>query len=388
MIRILFIIEHLGTGGAEKSLVNLLNSLDYNKYEVDLLLLQDVGDYLPDIPQRVKVHLYSNKESFGPFFSTIKKCIKSHDFFAVWFRMIYIVASRFGWKYLKLSRGLYKDIKGHYDYVVAYRHSICAEMAAYVFAGRHRVVWWHHGEIDVSGNRLRTLNDTFGIIDNIVAVSNSSKALVENAFENAKGKTLVIPNLISIEDISNKANERVFINSKGKILISVGRLEIEKNMMLIPSIADILSKMYSFTWFIIGDGTEYNNIRQQIVDMGLEESVILLGSQSNPYPFIKSADVFVHTSLVESQGIAILESMALRVPTICVKSDGPKEFIKNGINGFLSEADAYAIADRIDYCFQNPELCRVITDNGFQTAKEFSKEKIDEKIQYLFKKEE
>ena len=104
--KLLFVNGHLGVGGVEKSLVDLLRALDYSKYEVDLLLLEGKGFYYDMLPSSVHVMLYETPKAFGPFASTISKHLVHLNFTFVFFRLISMLAPYLGsWMY-KLLRPL------------------------------------------------------------------------------------------------------------------------------------------------------------------------------------------------------------------------------------------------------------------------------------------
>ena len=73
---ILFINGHLEAGGCERSLTDVLKNINYDKYEVDLLLLERRGDYLEEIPQEVNIKLYSLDNAFGSLIPCLKQAIK------------------------------------------------------------------------------------------------------------------------------------------------------------------------------------------------------------------------------------------------------------------------------------------------------------------------
>ena len=112
--------------------------------------------------------------------------------------------------------------------------------------------------------------------------------------------------MVCVDEILEKSIKENVPKHNCFSIISVGRLSYEKNMILCPMIAKELKKMnVDFSWTIIGDGDEKQNIAKYIDDNQLQRCVKLIGSKSNPYPYIFNSDLFVHPSKVESQGIAI-----------------------------------------------------------------------------------
>ena len=226
-------------------------------------------------------------------------------------------------------------------------------------------------------------------MDSIVAVSSSSALLVAETFPDIKDKIEVIPNMIVPTELYNKSKQfepKEFQNSELKI-VSVGRMSPEKNMILCPHIANLLKKSgISFSWIIIGDGEEESKVKNAIEQLHLQNNVIMVGKKSNPYPYIVSADIMVHPSLVESQGITLLESMVLKTPVIAVASKGPQEFINTGENGYLVDNNAEEIAHTIEMLYTNTSLRKLIADNAAKDVRRFGCEEIMQKIKEIFEK--
>lgn len=383
---ILFINGNLNVGGCERSLVNVLQHFDYSKYNVDLLLLQEKGDYLSEVPQEVNIILYSLNDAYGKFFDVFKKAIKRRDWFSLIFRMIYFYASKNGNKHLKKSRRLFIKLRSEYDTIIAYRPGICTDMAAYAFRSNNKISWWHHGEMNLSANEICKLNDSYQYMNCVVTVSESSRKLVRDTFPEVINKIHVIPNMICPHELVQKSNLKIeslkFDNEIS--IVSVGRMSSEKNMMLCPKVGlELETRGIHYRWYMIGDGEDYQEIKEFIDANNLQNDFVLTGSLTNPYPFIKEADIMVHPSLVESQGITVLESMALGTPVIAVKSEGPKEFIKNRENGLLVEADSESIVEAILLFCESNSLMERCKNGAIKTVEEYSDEKIISQIEAL-----
>ncbi len=108
--------------------------------------------------------------------------------------------------------------------------------------------------------------------------------------------------------------------------------------------------------------------------------MILEGSKPNPYPYMKNADLFVHPSYVESQGLTILEAMALGVPCVVTKSRGPCEFIEDGVNALLTEQTPESLAEKVLEILQDKDLYRRIR-NSTRCPEQFSPERVMMKIE-------
>lgn len=380
---ILFINGHLDAGGCERSLIDVLKNMDYEKYEVDLLLLEHLGDYSNEIPKEVNVVLYSIDSAFGSFGSCIVKAIKQRDRFSFFFRIYYTLGNKINWRFFKKLKRLFSETKSSYDVIIAYRPGICTELAAFTFQGKKKISWWHHGCMNFSGKAADILGMSYQQMDTIVAVSSSSASLVVETFPEIKNKIKVIPNMIILNELYDKAQKfkpEEFDKAIFKI-VSVGRMSPEKNMILCPYIAHLLKhRGINFKWVLIGEGGEEQNVKNLIEQLGLRNEVIMLGKKSNPYPYIAMADIMVHPSLIESQGITLLESMVLKTPVIAVASQGPQEFIKTGVNGYLVENDVEEIVDIIMILYSDVNLRSLIANNAAKNVQQFGNKEVMKKI--------
>lgn len=380
---ILFINGHLDAGGCERSLIDVLKNIDYEKYNVDLLLLEHLGDYYDELPKEVNVILCSLDEAFGNLASCLIKTIKRKDWFSLLFRLYYMLGHKLNYCFLKKLKKLFREVKDTYDIVIAYRPGIYTELAAFTFMGKKKISWWHHGCMNFSGKAADILGMAYRQMSSIVVVSSSSAQLVAEAFPDIKSKIKVIPNMIVTNELYDKSTQfdpEEFQKSTFNI-VSVGRMSPEKNMIICPQIAYLLKKKgINFRWVLIGDGVEERKVETAISQLKLENDIIMVGKKSNPYPYIAKADLMVHPSLVESQGITLLESMVLRTPIVAVATLGPKEFIKSGVNGYLVDNDIEEIAQTIEMLYFDSKLCSIITDNAANDVRQFAETEIMKKI--------
>lgn len=382
MKRILFINGHLNTGGVERSLVDVLRHIDYTKHEIDLLLLQGKGDYEREIPKEVFIHAYDITEAYGPLVSTIaQNTIKGK-----WFLIIYrLIIQILGIKFLSL---LIPSLRKRYDTAIAYRCGICTDILVEVVKSGNKISWWHHGEMNLNESEKEHLYTDYRKIKHIIAVSESSATLVKQNFPEVKDKVCVIPNMVCSNTIQHKALEQCKITFESYSdtfhIVSVGRLSPEKNMKFCVTIAKTLKeKSIPFEWVLVGNGEEYDSINQMILENNLEKELRLVGALTNPYSLIQSADLLFHPSLVESQGLTILEAMALGTPVVCVKSAGPAEFIQNGKNGIMIPNDIDEAADTICRLIKDEKWCKGLSETAKKTIISYNPDCIWQQIEKI-----
>lgn len=338
--KLLFVNGHLNVGGVEKSLADLLSNLNYHKYDVDLLLLEDKGTYLQQIPKEVNIIFFDTTKAYGPLLKSIFLNLLIFQWPKILYRIILLIANRFGKSYLSTLKYIL-PLKSVYDVAIAYRPGICADIVAYTAKSKNKIIWWHHGEINISFSEINEYNKTWSLFDNIVTVSNTCKKILEQTFNNHSNKIIVIPNMIDIIQIVKKAGDMNPYNKDNTRIkfVSVGRLCTEKHFEdTINVVTQLLNEeIKNFHWYIIGDGDLRKKLEFLIKEHCVGNYITLLGKKNNPYPWIKYADIYVHPSYVESQGLAILEAMALNTPCVVCRSTGSSEFVIDGVNAIMTE---------------------------------------------------
>lgn len=378
MKHILFINGHLNAGGVERSLVDILKHMDYTKYAVDLLLLEDIGDYASELPPEVKVLFRDIHHTYGSFASSIRRCIVAHDWMCLRLRFLFLLQKFFGACTLKRVATILLG-KHHYDCVIGFRPGICSDLAAYSVQTDRKITWWHHGEFNVD---CAAYGDMCSRMNAVAVVSQSCKEMLQDQLPGLADKLVYIPNMLDAVAIGQKAGNSPYTGDMLHI-VSVGRLAPEKHFENIIPVAKTLRDMSTdFVWHIVGEGSERAKLEALIAESNLKDHVILDGSKTNPYPYMKYADLFVHPSYVESQGLTVLEAMALDVPCVVTKSLGPCEFIEDGVNGLLTEKSPESLAEEVLAILNDKKLYQHIKENT-KCPEQFGPERVMKQIETM-----
>jgi glycosyltransferase involved in cell wall biosynthesis len=384
--KILFVNGHLNVGGVEKSLIDVLKGFDFNMYDVDLVLFEELGDYANEVPKEVNIIYYDLSKTYGPIMKCILDNIKMRNWFSICLRLIFLLDKIIGVKALFLAKPLFNLYK-EYDCAIAYRIGICTDFVGYIINSKKKVTWWHHGTFDYPEKLTNRWTKVYKNFDRIIAVSESSKEMLINNIHGINNKISTIPNIINVDEIRNKANERtsIFINYNENItLLSVGRLSPEKGVInCVHACKKLVDNGYSVKWYLIGEGEERNEIEKCIKDYKLESYIFLLGAISNPYPYIKNAYIYVHPSLVESLSITVLEALALNTPVTVAKSMGPEEFIRDKENGLLVEPNPDGLYKGIISMIRDAQLFNQLKQDKSEVLKKYSPEVIMDQIYNL-----
>lgn len=378
--KLIFINGHLNIGGVEKSLLDILQHLDYSKYEVDLLLTEQLGDYAFQLPPQVNVIFRSMEGTYGPVLKVLINSIRNRDWFSFKMRLIVLVMKLFGQKKIALAEKLMTGGK-RYDCVIGFRPGICTQLAAFGIWADRRITWWHHGEI--IGNR-DDYQEAAAACDGVVAVSAGCRDMLAEAFPGLAEKIAVIPNMLDLDRVQNQGiSNDPYADHSAVHIVSVGRLAPEKHFENILYAAYGLKKRdVSFRWHLVGDGVLREELQAKTEDLGVADCVIFEGNQVNPYPYMKHADLFVHPSYVESFGIVVTEALALGIPCVVTKSTGVMGFLQDGENALLTDQNPDDLAEKVLQVLADVNL-RVRLRKNACCPEQFRPERVMAKIEAM-----
>ena len=332
--KILFIMESLGIGGAEKSLVTILNLIDYSEYDVDLFLFAHCGDFMDMIPKEVnilpedekyKIFKDNRKKSFIKYI--MKLDFKSAFYSICW--LIGVLFSKFkkqklyiGWKYVK---NLFSSIEKEYDTSIAFLERKTIYFNVDKVNSRNKIGFIHN---DYSKYPYDEKLDKyyFSYYNKIATVSEHCKEVLIELFPEYRDKFIVIKNMVSkdlIEKLSNEKINNYNINKDFTNIVSVGRLVKQKGFDIAIEICKkLVNDNYKVHWYIIGEGEERGKLEELIIENKLENNLFLVGADTNPYKWMKIADIYVQPSRFEGYGITVAEAKVLN--KVIIASDIPE----------------------------------------------------------------
>lgn len=358
--KLLFVSEALWIGGIETALVNLLNALDYEKYEVTCLVLRAELDLADRITSRCRL-LVADRENRGSFsepyrFRRLYHLTEESANPSRLHRCLLWAVPAVKWLENRLYiRYIRRQLRGeHFDTCIIYSDRT-AEAAVRAVNAERFLMFYHHGAM------RRVYHDEIGYkrAEKVIAVSSGLAEKLKEFRPKYADKILSIPNLVDAEWIRRKSAESIsdmFEENRFQI-VSCGRLAPEKGMDLAVEAAEELIRMgrRDFRWWIVGSGPEEHNLRRKIVERNLDEFVTMTGMKKNPYPYIKRADLYVQPSRVEAYGLTIAEALVLGKSVIATDTDGAREIFCNTRRGELCEINKDAIATAVAYAMSGEE---------------------------------
>lgn len=384
--KLLFVNGHMKVGGGEKSLLDLLQHIDYTKYYVDLLLIEGKGAYIDFIPSSVNVIYEDTTKAYGPFVSTIMRNIKQGKINTVVYRIIILLSALVGKKIFLLARYIL-HINHRYDCAIAYRPGMCADIIAYAARAKKKICWWHNGKCDYTANQRLEVESTWQDLDKIVSVSEGCKQLILENFSLASSKVVIIPNMIDVENIQTKAGVVNPYTDNAEIrIVTLCRLSPEKHLENVVYVMSHLEELKDkkLKWYIIGDGPERKHLHALVDNARLTDSIVFLGQLLNPYPYIKFANYYVNTSYQESQSLSVLEAMSLNVPCVVTKTIGTDGYCVSGENCILAEQSGESLTKCVS-CIIRKKDNQMITRNAYNmVCSEFTPKTIIEKTNFIF----
>lgn len=368
--RLLFVIESLVCAGAEKSLVTLLNLLDYSKYDVDLQLFSYGGEFEQFLPK--DVHLLPQLPYFRAVQEPMSQCLSRRKSRKDWLNMIarlsYSLRLRIKHHsnpekavlFWKSTHAAFSVFEKEYDVAIAYAQSIPTFYVSDCIRAKKKLAW-----VNVTfkpSGIFREFNlQHYLRFDHIVCVSEDTKQVFQQHFPEVAEKALVIHDINDgkmIEKLSKlPSNAEKEMQFSGVKLLTVGRLAPQKGYDIAIGAAQILAaRKIHFRWYILGRGALENEIKAQIHALGLDDYFVFLGTRDNPYPYYKQADIYVQTSRFEGFGLAIAEARILNIPVVTTNFSAVYAQMRHKQNGLVVEMNASAVAEGIMELLSNPDL--------------------------------
>lgn len=357
-MKVLFVINQLFKGGAETALVNLLSAMPPEKYQVDLLVydqidLPDTVSLISKVPSYVKIHNVAKNEKKIAY---LKKAI---------FKIYTKLTGR-----TTFRRKVYQVLaENQYDIAVSFGEWFSCSLVANYAKARWKYIWIHADadKADFFHPDIHLYHDCF---DGFIFVSNNSKLSAEKQYPFLADRSHIINNMINAEEVLEKSKLAPDVdmpNGSLPRLVTVANVRPEKNhLRQVRVMKKLFDRGLRFYWINVGSQTNsalMEKITAEIRDAGLEEYYLFTGAAENPYPIIKNSDAVCVLSDHESWSMVITEAKAVGTPVIATKTSGALEQIAHKSNGFLCDFDEDDIADKIEEYLKDENIKEAIRNN-------------------------
>ena len=360
---ILFVIDSMGIGGAEKSLTTLLQLLDYSRYEVDLQLFAYGGSLEQFLPVEVNVlpqlnytHFLSQpiwKQFYHPtmLLARMKYSLK--------IRKRSLLNSEIASLYWQTIGQHVADNPKNYDVAIAYAQGIPTfYIIDKVFALKKLV--WINIDYRLTKFTYDYQRNFYESCDSIVLVSKYVYNVFSEIYPEFTNKMQVVKDIINakaIESMSQLPSDKIQVYSY-PTLMTAGRLErAQKGYDLALETARVLkNRKIKFKWYAIGEGPYRSEMEQYIIENNLQDCFILLGTTANPYAYMRQCDIYVQPSRREGFGLTIAEARILNKPVVCTNFEGCTMQMVNEKNGLITSFNPEDIADAIERLLNDKTL--------------------------------
>lgn len=391
--QILIIHSNMELGGAETSLLGLMQSINFRYYDVDLLLLDPTGSLFPLIPK--EVNIIDTPKQYRHLMCPIKDVVLSGDFGIALARILgkirakRIKGSTYAIKqYAHLAAMPYlPPIEKKYDLAISFidpHYIVRDKVNAKLKLG------WIHFQFSEAKMNMKMDFDMWNGLDYIVQISESCKKQFDDIHPALKSKSIIIENILSKKFLVQQAmafSVEQEMSSDSLNLLTIGRYSSQKNFDNLPFICKyIVDSGINLKWYIIGFGSQIveKQIRDNIKAAGMERNVIILGKKDNPYPYIKSCDIYVQPSRWEGKSVAVREAQILNKPVVITNYPTAPSQLADGYDGVVVPMDNYECAQGILTLIQDKKKMDFLVENtkknNYTNASELEKiyELIDE----------
>lgn len=354
MKKVLFLIHDLGQGGAEKVLVNLVNNISKEKFDVTVMSIFDVGE---------------NRKYLSPSVH-YKYCFK------------HMIKGNSHYMKLLSPQILHKWlIKDSYDIEVAFLEGPSSRIISGCTDKNVKLVSWIHIQQKslkyaiASFRNRKEAELCYNRFNKIICVSQDVKESFENVLK-INVPMEVLYNTNNTNFIIQEGKEEVNIRNDSINIIGVGKLLKNKGFhRIIPFINRYKNLGLNVHFYILGSGPEENNLKNSIKLFHLENNVTLLGYQLNPYKYISKMDLFVCASYAEGFSTAATEALILGIPVCTVEVSGMKEMLGNNEYGIITNNDDESFYNGIKRLLENPKLLKHYKNQASIRGKLFSTSK-------------
>lgn len=345
MKRILLVNKSFEVGGIESSMVNMANELSHH-YQVDLFIYNPEGvlkSRLNDV-----VNIIKPSWRFRALGMTVKDAFKTHNLKIMAFRSFSMLWSKMFSNKLPIAIAIkhQKKLTG-YDLAIAYHQeqrkkasvSGFVRMVDQCVQAKVKAAWLHFDSASLDLDSAYN-NPFYQKMDKLVCVSKALADGFAGKYPALSHKVDYCHNFLPFDEIIEKSKQPQDVSYPAEkfVCFSACRLvKVKAIVRAVQAMADVFKQYSDVVWYIAGDGPERENIEAAIEKHGLQEQIVLLGTKSNPYPYMRNAGLVLNTSFQEAAPMVFLESKALGTPVFATKTASTEELLQNGVDSFICE---------------------------------------------------
>lgn len=358
--KLIFICCEMGKGGVSKSLASLLNTIDYDVYNVDLFLFSRQGLFLDQVPSNVNIL----KET-----TTLRELIFTFKYIAAFKRLLSIVLCKRitslekRWRlFWKLNKKSFRPNSKKYDCAISYNDGVELYYMVDCLCANVKIAW-NHTNYTNSFTYKPTLDKFYyDRVNYIVTISEECAYTLKRVFPENADKVRIIENIVlkdtlmSLAEVENPYDS-YSIDRDTTVICTVAGLYVRKGFDYASvALGNLKKEGIKFLWFIVGGGPEENEIKDLVRNNNIENETFFLHQQSNPYKFVKWADIFLLTSHAEGKSIAIEEAKLLEKPILITHFASAFDQIESGKSGLVAEMTNDSVTEKLRMLIGDKDL--------------------------------
>lgn len=369
--KVLFFIESLAGGGAEKVLTTLIQHIDHSRFDVSLCVISGGGKYEQEV--KSVVHYYPVLHSPDSY----------HGLMKLWYLLKYHLIYDWlpmSWVYrLFIPKGADVEVafvEGFATKLMAASSNRKAKKIAWVHIDLHKFHWTR----SVFRSDIEEAK-AYNSFAQIVAVSKTAEEAMRKEYQ-LSAPVCTVYNPIDADEIIRMSKEPLDIPHRDRIrLVSVGRLNKQKAYdRLLRIIRRLKDEGRVCELWILGEGVDRPLLEQYIQEKSLTDDVTLWGFNTNPYKYLAQCDLFVCSSISEGFSTAITEALILGLPVVSTEVSGVKEQLTNGC-GIITENDEDALYQGLKEVLDHPETLKEMKARALERGKDFRIESLMKEIE-------
>lgn len=366
--KLLFLCGNMNIGGVQKSLLSLLSLLDYEKYEVDLLLIQKGGIFMKYIPKQVNILSAQGMERgdvTNPTRLLGNLCNKPSQTIS---RLLAGIAFKFNRNMAALLEAKSIDkVEETYDVCIDY----CGQHLLYYMVNTIKAkkkITFFHNDYSKWDYYYKLDKKYYHQVDSVLTVSPKCVQAMHKYFPEHQDKITCLENITSKQTIQlYQEGKNPYQEEVDYIFVSVGRVCHDKgNDMAIEAARGLKDRGISFKWYVLGpaETKEKEQYYQELIKQNdVKNQYILLGSTDNPYDYMQYADYIIHPARFEGKPVAIDEAKVLDKIVVATSFSTVHDQLEHEVNAIITEMNAKALEEGICKIMNNKELQEQIHKN-------------------------
>lgn len=373
MKKILFLIESLSGGGAEKVLTELVKNLDKTKFDITVMTIVNIGVYVDEVKSvcTYRSFLCNPKDISNNLLKLI---------FKIRYKLIYSLPSSIIYRWF---------IKDKYDVEVAFIEGFATKIISNSSNFNSKKIAWVHTDMSINNSADKCFKShkdhisSYNSFDKILCVSKGVAVSFNKKFNLSK-EIIVQYNPIDKQKILQKSIQPIDLNKDRLVMVTVGRLVNQKGYdRLIKICKRLKDDGFKFYLLIIGEGEQRSTLEKYVYDNCLEDTIKLMGFQSNPYPYIRIADIFVCSSRVEGFSTVVAEAVILGKAVITTDCSGMNELLGSNEYGIITKNDTDSLYFELKKVLMETKIINYYSEKSKLRSKKFTLENTMKMIEQI-----